>query len=203
MYTFLEVISIIAIPVFIILGIIALLKKNGKAKKNFIISGVAILILIVTAAVDPSLETDKKDKVAKETSTKPTEVKDTQNDEELRTTIGKGVIEALKENDFVKFTEEYKKLGSDKSLVWDKLIYGKQVTWTGVVTKVGTSQMYVYGTTDNSDKKEYYTFVAKYKNPEQFKEVKVGDKITVTGELTSRGDYELNLHWKLYNAVLK
>lgn len=75
MYTFLEVIFFIGAPIFIILGIISAIKKNGKAKKSYIIAGASFVLFIITASIDPSTKEDKKEPVAKETTTKPKEEK--------------------------------------------------------------------------------------------------------------------------------
>jgi len=126
--------------------------------------------------------------------------------------LGKNAVAALESNDFVKFTEEYKVLGKNKTIVWDNQLYGKKVTWTGTVVRAGSSQLFVYGLEDYKGetwdqladaKKLYYTFVAKYEDPNQFKNIKNGDKVTVEGSLDSRGDFDLNYNWKIYHAILK
>ena len=126
--------------------------------------------------------------------------------------LGKNAVAALESNDFVKFTEEYKVLGKNKTIVWDNQLYGKKVTWTGTVVRAGSSQLFVYGLEDYKGetwdqladaKKLYYTFVAKYEDPNQFKNIKTGDKVTVEGSLDSRGDFDLNYNWKIYHAILK
>jgi len=126
--------------------------------------------------------------------------------------VGKEAVTALESNDFVKFADEYKKLGTNKTTVWDNQLHGKKVTWTGTVVDAGSSQLFVYGLGDyageswaelGDKKKLFYTFTAKYADPNQFKGLKTGDTVTVEGDLESRGDYDLNYNWKIYNAVLK
>ncbi|MFE4522582.1 hypothetical protein ACFRCQ_10580 [Cytobacillus firmus] len=128
--------------------------------------------------------------------------------------IGKDALAALESNDFMKFTEEYKKLGTDKSIVWDHQLNGKRVTWSGTVVRAGTSQLFVYGGNDYNgetwdeladEDKLFYTFVAKYSEGtvDEFKQLQTGDPVTVEGDLESRGDFELNFNWKIYNAKIK
>lgn len=150
-----------------------------------------------------------KDKVATATTAEESTPKKEAN--KTNENIGESTVAALESNDFMKFVNEYKKLGGNKTAVWDKQIYGKKVTWTGTVEHAGTSEVFVYGNDDyngetwgelGDKKKLFYCFVAKYKDPSQFKNIKQGEKITVRGNLTSRGDYDLNYNWKIYNAVL-
>lgn len=53
MFAFIGLISFTAMITFLILGITSKIKKNGKAKKNFIISGVLFFVVSLTAALDP------------------------------------------------------------------------------------------------------------------------------------------------------
>jgi len=159
-------------------------------------------------------ESDEQ-KVSKSEDTKEVideleKVKEKEKEESVE--LGKNAVAALESNDFVKFTEEYKVLGKNKTIVWDNQLYGKKVTWTGTVVRAGSSQLFVYGLEDYKGetwdqladaKKLYYTFVAKYEDPNQFKNIKNGDKVTVEGSLDSRGDFDLNYNWKIYHAILK
>lgn len=122
--------------------------------------------------------------------------------------IGETTVKALKSNDFMNFVEEYKNLGADKTPVWDSQLYGNTVTRTGTVVRAGTSQLFVYGGSDYNgeswdeladENKLFYTFVAKYKEgtAEEFKKLNTGDKVTVQGNLDSRGDFDLNFNWKI------
>lgn len=161
---------------------------------------------------------EKVDSKTKEVATTPKEEKleepkknteQSSNDEN----IGTDAVAALESNDFIKFVEEYKKLGTNKTPVWDEKLNGKTVKWTGTVIDPGSSQVYLYGNTDYKGEswsdlgsaegnKLFYSFVAKYDDPSQFEGIKQGDTITVEGSLDSRGDYELNYNWKIYNAKL-
>ncbi|NYV66196.1 hypothetical protein HYI36_13065 [Bacillus sp. Gen3] len=127
--------------------------------------------------------------------------------------VGKEALLALESNDFIKFTNEYKKLKENKTAVWDNQLYGKKVTWTGTVVRAGTSELFVYGGEDyhgeswndlGDTNRLYTSFVAKYASgtKDEFKKLNTGDKITVKGDLESRGDYDLGYHWKIYNAVI-
>lgn len=65
-------ISFLGLLIFIVLGIVSKFKKNGKAKRNFIISGACFVIMIVSFASIPTSEADQAS----------TEVKDSANDQE-------------------------------------------------------------------------------------------------------------------------
>ncbi|MCQ6264489.1 hypothetical protein M1K46_02255 [Fictibacillus sp. WQ 8-8] len=76
--------SLIALFVFIILALISLVKKNGKAKKNFVIAGICAVIFIVAVSTSGAGDTTqtastddkavKKDTASKEEKTKNTDV---------------------------------------------------------------------------------------------------------------------------------
>jgi hypothetical protein len=124
------------------------------------------------------------------------------------TTEQQKVLDVL--NDFPRFVEAYNQL-EDKTPTWDNFLYGKTVTWMGYVVRIGTSQIFVYGKDDyngedwntlGDSNKLFYAFTAEFKNKEDFKELKTGDKVTLKGSLESRGDLNLNYNWKLYDVEL-
>lgn len=161
---------------------------------------------------------DSTETTSKEENTKsglsPEYEKAKEEEKEASVELGKDAVSALESNDFMNFTEEYKKLGTDKSIVWDHQLNGKRVTWTGTVVRAGTSQLFVYGGNDYNgetwdeladEEKLFHTFVAKYSEgtADEFKQLQNGDSVTVEGDLESRGDFELNFNWKIYNAKIK
>jgi flagellar biosynthesis GTPase FlhF len=165
------------------------------------------------AAKKEANEKEKKDK-SEETKEEETTDANKNESEENNAEVGKDAVAALESNDFMKFTEEYKKLGTDKTSVWDSQLNGKVVTWTGTVVRAGSSQLFVYGGSDYNgetwdelaDKEKlFHTFVAKYSegSADEFKQLQTGDSVTVEGDLESRGDFELNFNWKIYNAKIK
>jgi len=115
-------------------------------------------------------------------------------------------------DDFDVFIENYKQLGDEKTPTWDNYLNGETVTWTGTVMDTGSSQVFVWGGDDYSGQtwstlpedghKRYNVFVAKFEDgtPDA---IKVGDTITITGKLESRGDYELDYNWKIYESEIK
>lgn len=169
--------------------------------------GIFILVVAIALIVDISND-DNEQKVDKEIENHQVEKKD---GKEKSNNIGKDAVKALESNDFEIFVEEYKKLGSNKTTVWDNQLYGKKVTWTGSIVRVGTSQLFVYGKDDykgedwstlGDNKQLFYAFTAKYSDKNQFKSLSTGDKVTVNGVLKSRGDLDLNFNWKLYDVEL-
>ncbi|MCK6258770.1 hypothetical protein LCY76_19565 [Fictibacillus sp. KIGAM418] len=67
-------ISLLALFVFVILALISLVKKNGKAKKNFLIAGICMVIFIVavstSGATDTTQTSSTNDKAVKDTASK-------------------------------------------------------------------------------------------------------------------------------------
>ncbi|MEH7514022.1 hypothetical protein V7146_15000 [Gottfriedia acidiceleris] len=74
MYTFIEFLCLIGILFFIILGINSYFKMNGKAIKNFIITGALFVLFIFTSFTDPSNEAEYNEATEKDISTKPTKI---------------------------------------------------------------------------------------------------------------------------------
>lgn len=194
-----------------------------KKALKLIFGGVVALVLLVVVLLVVDISNDDKteevvNKTETETANKEKDKEKTEpvNEEkkETNTDSGTSTVAALESNDFIKFTEEYKKLGEEKTPVWDNQLNGKVVTWTGTVVRAGTSQLFVYGGNDYNGEtwdelgeanKLYQSFVAKYAEgtADQFKQLQTGDKVTVEGSLESRGDFDLNFNWKLYDSVIK
>lgn len=84
MWAFIGVLSFIGFIVFMVLGIIAAIKKNGTAKKRFIIGGALFVVLIIAFAADPNPSTpadNAGDQAATETTT-TTATNDTAKDDQ-------------------------------------------------------------------------------------------------------------------------
>lgn len=193
-------------------------------KKNLLIALLSATIMLLAAcgsdkateetSTTTKEETTKTEKTTdKSTKEKKEEPKKDTQESTIDENVGADVVAALESNNFIKFVEEYKKLGTNKTPIWDEQLNGKTVKWTGTVIDPGSSQVYLYGNTDYKGEswsnlgsaegnKLFYSFVAKYDNPSQFEGIKQGDIITVEGSLDSRGDYDLNYNWKIYNAKL-
>lgn len=117
-------------------------------------------------------------------------------------------------NSFPAFIESYKNLEkNEKSPLWDDYINGNKVTWTGEVFEVAGDSLYVYGSDGYNGEawmdltgegnKAYNVFIADFDDPSVYEDINVGDTVTITGSLDSRGDYDLNYNWKLYNSELE
>lgn len=74
MWAFIGVLSFIGFIVFMVLGIISAVKKNGTAKKKFIIGGALFVVLIIAFAADPnpSAPAEQADNVADQAATETT-----------------------------------------------------------------------------------------------------------------------------------
>ncbi|MGR6118428.1 hypothetical protein ACTHHL_18400 [Aeribacillus composti] len=212
MAIFLSLIGFLGFVLGIIWLIINLFKKKQKKKPVIAIVTGTVLLIIGASIFTPSSENTSKNIETQQSIENLQQEKD--KEKEASAEVGKETISALESNDFLSFVEEYKKLGSNKTPVWDNYLYGKTVTWTGTVVRAGTSQLFVYGGNDyqgeswdelGDQNKLFYTFVAKYAEgtADEFKKLKTGDTVTVKGVLESRGDYDLNYNWKIYDATLK
>ncbi len=213
MAIFLSLIGFLGFVLGIIWLIINLFKKKQKKKPVIAIVTGTVLLIIGASIFTPSSENTSKNIETQQSIENLQQEKDDK-EKEASAEVGKETISALESNDFLSFVEEYKKLGSNKTPVWDNYLYGKTVTWTGTVVRAGTSQLFVYGGNDyqgeswdelGDQNKLFYTFVAKYAEgtADEFKKLKTGDTVTVQGTLESRGDYDLNYNWKIYDATLK
>lgn len=212
MAIFLSLIGFLGFVLGIIWLIVNLFKKKQKKKPVIAIVTGTVLLIIGASIFTPSSENTSKNIETQQSIENLQQEKD--KEKEASAEVGKETISALESNDFLSFVEEYKKLGSNKTPVWDNYLYGKTVTWTGTVVRAGTSQLFVYGGNDyqgeswdelGDQNKLFYTFVAKYAEgtADEFKKLKTGDTVTVKGVLESRGDYDLNYNWKIYDATLK
>lgn len=212
MAIFLSLIGFLGFVLGIIWLIVNLFKKKQKKKPVIAIVTGTVLLIIGASIFTPSSENTSKNIETQQSIENLQQEKD--KEKEASAEVGKETISALESNDFLSFVEEYKKLGSNKTTVWDNYLYGKTVTWTGTVVRAGTSQLFVYGGNDyqgeswdelGDQNKLFYTFVAKYAEgtADEFKKLKTGDTVTVKGVLESRGDYDLNYNWKIYDATLK
>lgn len=120
------------------------------------------------------------------------------------------VIDSL--NDFGEFASNYKSLPlNERTPLWDREIYNKEVTWKGNIIEIGGNRVYII---DNSKYKEgmtwdevagteneYYVFVAQFDNKILKEAFTLGAEDTFTGKLQSRGnDSGFYSHWKLYNS---
>jgi outer membrane biosynthesis protein TonB len=75
MWDIIALIGLLAIPVFIVLAVISLVKKKGKAKRNFLIAGVGFVLFVVGAINSPTSETATKN-IGDETPTEETDKKE-------------------------------------------------------------------------------------------------------------------------------
>ncbi|MBU8768275.1 hypothetical protein [Cytobacillus oceanisediminis] len=115
-------------------------------------------------------------------------------------------------NNFPEFINNYKELGEEKTPTWDNYLYGQEVTWSGTIMEIGSSQIWVLGAGDytgqtwddvnTSGNEAYNVFVADFTS-NLLTDLKPGDSVTVKGTLESRGDFDLNYHWKIYNSEIQ
>jgi len=202
---FLGIIGFLGIIVGIVLIVIGLIiKKKRKGGLIFIVSFFIFLIAIILGITKNEASDKIKEPVV------DTEEK-VETEEVTLTDTQKETISAL--NDFQLFISHYKGLGNYKTPTWDNYLNGERVTWKGTIMELGGQQVYIWGSegyigqtwtdvSNGSDHEAYNVFIADFGEdiPQSFK---VGDEVTVQGTLESRGDYDLNYHWKLYNSTFK
>lgn len=202
----------LGIAALALFGVIAIFKKlSGKdtrgSIKNILISLIVAIIGVIGIGVTqedvPEADSDSntQSESASEPATEESELSEGQ----------QNVLDNI--NDFPTFLASYKELDtSEKTLIWDNNIYGTNVTWTGIIFEVGGQQIYVVDSSKYKDgmtwssvsktSDAYSVFVADFETEINDDEFLVGSEITVTGDLESRGDPDLNYHWKLYTAKL-
>ncbi|MCM3511678.1 hypothetical protein [Carnobacterium inhibens] len=197
---------------FILFAIVTVFKKiKGKdvkgPLKNTMISFVVAVIGVIGIGVtqEDIPEADDNSNTQSESTSEP-DVEESELSKEQQ-----GVLDNV--NDFPAFLDSYKELAaSERTPLWDKNIYGTNVTWTGIIFEIGEQQIYIVEPSKYKDNMTwnsasatpdaYSVFVADFESEINDDEFSVGSEVTVTGDLESRGDPDNNSHWKLYNAEL-
>jgi len=105
-WAFIGVLSFIGFIVFMVLGIISAVKKNGTAKKKFIIGGALFVVLIIAFAADPnpSAPAEQADNVADQAATETTTntaTDDTAKDDQANNENAEAAKQEAKEQDAV------------------------------------------------------------------------------------------------------
>lgn len=198
---------------FILFAIVTVFKKiRGKDIKgplkttmiSFVIAVIGVIGIGVTQEDVPEAD-DNSNTQSESTSESVAEESDLTNDQQA-------ALDNL--NSFPTFIESYKNLNKEeRTPLWDEYIAGTEVTWTGEVFEIAGDSLYVYGSDDYNGEswmdlsgegnKAYKVFIADFDDPTVYEDVSLGDTVTITGSLDSRGDYDLNYNWKLYNSELK
>lgn len=195
----------------VLFGAIAIFKKvSGKdirgALKNTLISFIVAMIGFIGVGItqEDVPETNNDSNQSESASELATE--------ESELSVGQQeVVDNV--NDFPVFLDSYKNLdASERTPVWDKKVYGTNVTWTGTIFEVGGQQIYVIDSskyqegldwvTVSTTPDAYSVFVADFETDIDDADFPIGTEVTVKGDLESRGDPDLNYHWKLYKAEL-
>lgn len=195
----------------VLFGAIAIFKKvSGKdtrgALKNTLISFIVAVIGFIGVGITqedaPETNNDSnQSESASEPATEKSELSEGQQE------VVDNVI------DFPVFLDSYKNLeASERTPVWDKEVYGTNVNWTGTIFEVGGQQIYVIDSskyqkgmdwlTVSTTPDAYSVFVADFETDINNDDFPIGTEVTVIGDLESRGDPDLNYHWKIYNAKL-
>lgn len=177
--------------------------------KNKFLLGISVLSLgFILGACSSAEETkdpvnEPKEEVIEKAEV-PSETENQISDQQLKT------IDSL--NNFPEFINNYKELGDEKTPTWDSYLYGQEVTWSGTIMEIGTSQIWVLGAGEytgqtwddvsTSGNEAYNVFVADFTS-NLLTDLKPGDSVTIKGNLESRGDFDLNYHWKIYNSEIQ
>lgn len=115
-------------------------------------------------------------------------------------------------NDFEAFINNYKNLDPTlRSDLWREQIAGEEVIWTGrLIGTLGDSLIlradgpYIDGVGwfDLEEGDRYEIYIADFGQDIDEYFYHLGRKITVKGDLESRGDPQLDYNWKLYNSSI-
>lgn len=114
---------------------------------------------------------------------------------------------------FEEFLNKYYALSVDENAkFYDENIHKKVFTWSGYVADVMGSKVVVNTKqitkpwNEFTGEEQAHTFIASFDNKKELANVKLGDKITVSGSVESRGAYmpekELYSYWKMYKGKL-
>ena len=109
---------------------------------------------------------------------------------------------------FKPFADFYYEQSPEKREEFAKDFIGKYVHWSGVVVETWKKKIVIYGG-DDYEKESWFDLSTNYKKKDKLpyvfiaasnevvKSYKHGSKISITGRIVSRGDKDLQLHWKL------
>lgn len=118
-----------------------------------------------------------------------------------------------KVNEFPAFIDSYKDLeGPEQSGLFDDHLYESNVTWTGTIFEITSQDLYLYGKDDfenetwqelsSEGNKAYNVIIAEFENSEDIADYEIGQEVVVEGTLGSRGNYDMNYNWKLYETTI-
>lgn len=203
----------LGVAAFVLFALIAIFKKIRRkdargALKNTLISFIVGIVGMIGIAITQE-ETPVTESNANTSSESTSE---SATEDSVLTEGQQKVVDNL--NNFPEFLESYKSLdASERTPLWDEEVYGTNVTWTGTIFEVGGQQIYVIDSnkyqegmdwiTVSTTPDAYSVFVADFETDIDGTDFPIGTEVTVNGDLESRGDPDLNYHWKLYNAEIK
>ncbi|WP_256703407.1 DUF3862 domain-containing protein [Paenibacillus peoriae] len=209
--TAVAVIALLAFFVFFVLWAIALIRKNGKAKKMFLFGLAALLVFIIGISVaDTQKPTETNSKSVATTPVKEKEVT-TESVQKEQTDAKKPLIDTSLP--FDKFSSALFALPVSKQGETFDSVRNQVVSWSGVVIEAGSSSLYVYGKpadyngeswSDISTEKKKLgdVIVVKVSDRSELNGLNQGDIVIFKGELGSRG-VKGEANWKLYNGKIE
>lgn len=107
---------------------------------------------------------------------------------------------------FNELTKSYYELNADeRTQTYDQFLYKHKVSWKGTVVDTSSNSITVYGGSDSytdNDKSLPFVFIAKLTDKSELDKIKNGDKVTISGEVGSRGNVDPAANWKLYEAAI-
>ncbi|WHQ77654.1 hypothetical protein QFC96_10640 (plasmid) [Latilactobacillus curvatus] len=184
--------ALICMLVFLILIVLDFIKKQSP-KKHSIYLLISFGVLIVSMLLGASTTKDHKTTTKEVTVTKKVNTTKSDNDNVAKFKSFMDTDPSASE-----FLKEYYgiKPVSDQSVIWDKLLANKEVSWTGTVIEPMSTRIAVitedkydgnnWATIANSDS-DAVSYSMFLRNVPNAKEFKAGDKIKFTGKLASRG----------------
>ncbi|MCP3778837.1 hypothetical protein [Paenibacillus sp. MZ03-122A] len=201
-------IALLAFIVFFIWWTIALIKRNGKAKKPFILGVISILVFIIgISTMDNQKQIEPVTQQVVISPDKEGPAASAQKEANAK----KALIDTSLP--FDKFTSTFYALPASKQGEVFDSVRNEVVSWTGVVIEAGSSSLYVYGNPSDyngeswseiSEGKEKLAdvVVVKVSDRSELNGLTQGDIVNFKGELGSRG-VKGQANWKLYNGKIE
>lgn len=117
-------------------------------------------------------------------------------------------------NNFYEYVQAYGKIPNEngsKTEVWEE-VKGSNVEWSGKVIDSSDDRLYVIADRKYKDgltwsevsdtKLAYYVFIAKFEDSMNIPNYSIGDQVTISGNLDSRGDKNLHYNWDITNSSI-
>ena len=168
---------------------------------------VALCVFILVAA--SLFGTDEKETTASSESSTTTTIKNVESSSE------ETIVLADLLNNFYEYVEAYNAIPNEngsKTAAWEE-VKGSIVEWSGTVIDSSDDRLYIIADQKYEDgltwsevsgtESAYYVFIAKFDDSVDVSNYSSGDRVTITGNMESRGDKSLHYNWDVYQSSVK